>query len=84
MSPSAPPGAAAPAVPGGAAGEEEPFRVGFAISVYQNSGDDNSNWGEFERRRGWLGFPNIRGGHKCGASTDFWHLYEQVCLACDA
>lgn len=54
----------------------EPFHVGFAISTWQNSGDQEkeaSNWGMFERRRGWLGQPNIWNGDKCGAACDFWN-----------
>lgn len=45
-------------------------------TVYQNSGDENSNWGEFEKRRNLFGRSVIRGGDRCGASCDFWHLYE--------
>lgn len=51
--------------------------MGYAISVYQNTGDDNTNWADFEKRKGWLGRSPIRGGHQCGQSTDFWNLYAQ-------
>lgn len=59
----------------GAAGED-PFQVGFAISVWQNSGDQSkeaSNWGIFERQRTWLGQPTIWHGDRCGESCDFWN-----------
>ena len=55
-------------------------QVGFAISVYQNSGHAPTNWADFEKRRGLLGalgFPPIRDGDQCGTSCDFWNLYEQ-------
>lgn len=53
------------------------LQVGFAISTYQNSGDPNTNWGHWETRRGLLGTPTIRNGDRCGASTNFWELYEE-------
>ncbi|KAL4538341.1 hypothetical protein Ndes2437B_g01352 [Nannochloris sp. 'desiccata'] len=55
---------------------EDPFFVGFAISVYQNSGDDNTNWGEFEKRRTLLGRSTIDNGDRCNIACDFWHLYK--------
>lgn len=58
---------------------DDPFQVGFAISVWQNSGDQSkeaSNWGIFERQRTWLGQPTIWHGDKCGASCDFWNRCE--------
>lgn len=60
--------------------EEEPFFVGFAISVYQNSGDAEggpSNWGDFEHKRTLLGKPTILNDDKCRESCDFWNLYEE-------
>ena len=66
--------------PADAAAAAEPFHVGFACSTWQSSGDQSkeaSNWGMFERRRGWLGTPSILNGDLCGASCDFWNLYEQ-------
>lgn len=53
------------------------LQVGFAISTYQNSGDPNTNWGHWETRRGLLGTPTIKNGDRCGASTNFWELYEE-------
>lgn len=35
--------------------EEDPFLVGVAISVYQNSGGPGSNWSRFETQKNWLG-----------------------------
>ena len=48
------------------------FKVGFAISVYQCSGDDNSNWGAFERRRGLFGRSPIDNGDLCGEACTFF------------
>ncbi|PSC70754.1 glycoside hydrolase [Micractinium conductrix] len=72
--------AAAAAGPGGSGGEPEPFQVGFAISTWQNSGDQSkeaSNWGIFERQRTWLGMSTIDNGDRCGESSDFWNRYEE-------
>lgn len=73
---------AASAASGGGSGSggDDPFQVGFAISVWQNSGDQSkeaSNWGIFERQRTWLGQPTIWHGEKCGESCDFWNRYEE-------
>ncbi|KAL4422104.1 hypothetical protein ABPG77_003389, partial [Micractinium sp. CCAP 211/92] len=60
--------------------EDDPFQVGFAISVWQSSGDqskDASNWAVFERQRNCLGMPTIAGGHRIGTSCDFWNRYEE-------
>jgi beta-glucosidase len=57
--------------------DSEPFQVGFAISVFQNSGDPNTNWGDFDKRRTRLGLPTIRNDDRCGVSTDFWNLYME-------
>lgn len=46
-------------------------------AVYQNGGDDNTNWGAFEKRRTLLGRPTIDNGDRCGVACDFWRLYEQ-------
>ena len=73
--------AAAAAGPGGSGGEPEPFQVGFAISTWQNSGDQSkeaSNWGIFERQRTWLGMSTIDNGDRCGESSDFWNRYESL------
>lgn len=41
------------------------FYVGPAISVYQNSGDPNSNWAAWEARRAWGGLrPTTMGGER--------------------
>jgi beta-glucosidase len=53
------------------------FHVGFATSVYQTSGDPNTNWGTFENQRNALGMPTISNGAKCGVSCDFWNLYAE-------
>lgn len=71
---------AASAASGGGSGSggDDPFQVGFAISVWQNSGDQSkeaSNWGIFERQRTWLGQPTIWHGEKCGESCDFWNRW---------
>ena len=61
----------------GRQGEEEPFYVGFAISVYQNSGHDDTNWGAWERRsRTTLGCRTIAGGDRCSTSCNFWELFR--------
>ena len=52
------------------------YRVYFLLAVYQNSGDDNTNWGEFEKRKNLLGRSPIDNGDTCGISCDFWHLYK--------
>lgn len=60
--------------------EDDPFQVGFAISTWQNSGDQAkgaSNWGVFERQRSWVGLPTIVRGQRCGAACDFWNRYEE-------
>ena len=47
----------------------DPFYVGFAISVYQNSGDGDeqhmSNWGRWERSRSAFGMHPIAHGDRC-------------------
>jgi len=40
--------------------EAEPFLVGVAISVYQNSGGPGTNWEAFEDQKNWLGSSVIR------------------------
>lgn len=49
----------------------------FYSAVYQNSGDENTNWGDFEKKRNIILQPNIANGDKCGVSCDFWGLYDQ-------
>jgi len=46
-------------------------------TVYQNSGDEATNWGEFEKRRNWIGRSLIHNGDVCGDSLDFWNRYEE-------
>ena len=46
-------------------------------AVYQNSGDDNTNWGAFEKKRTLLGKSTIDNGDRCSISCDFWHLYKE-------
>jgi beta-glucosidase/6-phospho-beta-glucosidase/beta-galactosidase len=61
--------------------KEDPFYVGFAISVWQNSGDGPtvSNWGDWCNRRRFFGLlgNTIARGEKCGISCDFWNLYKE-------
>lgn len=58
--------------------DANPFLVGTAISVYQNSGGINTNWSEFETKRtGQNSRPTIKGGVTCGKGADFWELYEE-------
>lgn len=49
--------------------------------VYQCSGDDGSspsNWGDWnDRWKTIFGRTKIAGGQTCGASNDFWNLYEE-------
>jgi len=61
---------------GGEGSEADPFLVGVAISVYQNSGGPGTNWEAFEDQKTWLGSSVIRGGGRCGKSSDFWNNYE--------
>ena len=44
--------------------------------MYQNSGDEATNWGAWEKRRTALGRSVIDGGDRCGIACDFWNLYE--------
>lgn len=46
-------------------------------TVYQSSGDDNSNWSHWEKRRTCLGTSTIENGDVCGASCDFWNRYDE-------
>ncbi len=54
-----------------------PFLVGTAISVYQNSGGDDTNWSQFEAKRTGNGRPTIKGGVTCGKGAEFWERYEE-------
>ena len=62
----------------------EEFHKGVAISMWQNSGGENSNWGQFVNQRGkCFGlYPNIMDrSDPSEASPDFWHRYgtAQAC-----
>lgn len=50
--------------------------AGFSTSVYQTSGHDHSNWGQWCRQRNWFGGYTIQGSQQCGVSCDFWNLYD--------
>lgn len=53
------------------------FHKGVAISVWQNSGGENSNWGEFAENSKCCGLlPNIQDGSHVGVSCNFWEKYE--------
>jgi Glycosyl hydrolase family 1 len=52
----------------------DPFLIGTAISVYQNSGGPGTNWSTFEAR---TGKSPIQGGDKVGTGADFWGKYEE-------
>lgn len=45
--------------------------------MYQNSGDEQTNWGDWEKRRTLLGRSTIDNGDKCGESCDFWNLFDE-------
>lgn len=59
-------------------GDGEPVRFlkGAAISVWQNSGDDDSNWTRFAKSR-WpfrsFGVSAIRGKYNIDKCSDFWN-----------
>ncbi|KAI8104603.1 hypothetical protein M9434_003157 [Picochlorum sp. BPE23] len=59
----------------------DPFYVGFAMSVYQCSGDEKgspSNWGHWnDTWKTMFGRTKIAGGRTCGESNDFWNLYKE-------
>eukprot|EP00889_Picochlorum_renovo_P002121 jgi/Picre1/29151/NNA_004544.t1 len=59
----------------------DPFYVGFAMSVYQCSGDEKgspSNWGHWnDTWKTMFGRTKIAGGQTCGESNDFWNLYKE-------
>ena len=57
-------------------GDEPPFLVGTAISVYQNSGGANTNWSEFESKRTG-NKSTIKGAVTCGKGAEFWDRYEE-------
>ncbi|KAG2442823.1 hypothetical protein HXX76_002902 [Chlamydomonas incerta] len=63
-------------------GDAEPVRFlkGAAISVWQNSGDDDSNWTRFAKSR-WpfrsFGVSAIRGRYNIDKCSDFWNNYER-------
>lgn len=57
-------------------GTDDPFYVGFSMSVYQSSGHDHSSWGEFGRSRTWYGGHTIQGNQQCGESCNFWELFD--------
>mmetsp|Transcript_540 Transcript_540/g.1443 ORF Transcript_540/g.1443 Transcript_540/m.1443 type:complete len:547 (-) Transcript_540:1396-3036(-) len=69
--------------------QDEKFRKGVAISVWQNSADDGvSNWTRYAYSR-WpfskFGISTTRGKHKVGKSCDFWNRFkEDLQLAKDA
>lgn len=58
-----------------AAAEEVKFLKGVAVSVYQNSGDDDSNWTRFVKQRNIFCLKTVRGEYNIGPSTvcDFWN-----------
>ncbi len=62
----------------------DPFFVGFAISTYQCSGDDQddpskrSNWGHWnDAWKDIFGRTKIKGGRTCGVSNDFWDRFKE-------
>lgn len=60
------------------------FQKGVAISVWQNSGDQDSNWARYSKSR-WpflsFGVSAIRGVHNVDINTDFWNRYASIhCL----
>ena len=62
----------------------DPFFVGFAISTYQCSGDDQgdplkkSNWGHWnDTWKDLFGRTKIKGGQTCGVSNDFWSRFKE-------
>lgn len=52
------------------------FQKGVAISVWQNSGDGDSNWARYAKSR-WpfrsFGISAIRGMHNIDTNSDFWN-----------
>ncbi|BDA42798.1 6-phospho-beta-galactosidase [Coccomyxa sp. Obi] len=61
-----------------AKGEAPKFLIGTAISVYQNSGDINSQWDHFVGRRWFYDtLPTISNGDTIGKSCDFWNRFEE-------
>jgi hypothetical protein len=54
------------------------FLKGVAISVWQNTGDPDSNWTRYAHSR-WpfrsFGIPAIRGKYNIDVNTDFWNRY---------
>lgn len=57
------------------------FQKGVAISVWQNSGDEDSNWARYSKSR-WpflsFGVSAIRGVHNVDINTDFWNRYASI------
>lgn len=51
------------------------FLKGIALSVYQNSGDDNGQWTEFATSKSWLGQPRIAGKYNIDTNSNFWDRY---------
>lgn len=48
------------------------FLKGIGLSVYQNSGDDTSNWTKFIRESG-----RVKDADKITLACDFWNRYEE-------
>ncbi|CAG9467319.1 unnamed protein product [Pedinophyceae sp. YPF-701] len=70
------PAGAAAAPIAGHGGEDDGFMVGVAISVFQNSGDNGSNWTRYQSQRLCCCIPTIAGGHKAEDGPDFWNNYQ--------
>ena len=52
------------------------FLKGVAVSVWQNSGDPDSNWTRFAKSRwpfSWFGVSTIRGKYNIDTCSDFWN-----------
>eukprot|EP00878_Enallax_costatus_P017378 GHUV01018251.1.p1 GENE.GHUV01018251.1~~GHUV01018251.1.p1 ORF type:complete len:362 (+),score=2.91 GHUV01018251.1:109-1194(+) len=55
-------------------GWQDVFHKGVAISVWQNSSDENSNWTHFMRRKNYFGQKDYVEAFQ--QSNDFWNKYE--------
>lgn len=52
------------------------FLKGVAVSVWQNTGDPDSNWTRYAKQKwplGFLGVSTIRGKYNIDTNTDFWN-----------
>mmetsp|Transcript_19157 Transcript_19157/g.34659 ORF Transcript_19157/g.34659 Transcript_19157/m.34659 type:complete len:500 (-) Transcript_19157:424-1923(-) len=59
---------------------EDRFLKGVAVSVWQNSGDNGSNWTRYALAK-WpfskLGVSTVRGKYNIDTCSDFWNNYEK-------